>query len=404
MIDNSFIPCRRFGRTEILMPVLSLGGMRFQQSWKDLEGKEVLFDNQKKLEDTIKKAVQNGLHHIETARHYGSSELQIGWALKKIQDPKRLIQTKIPPRDDPKEFESELEISFKKLNCKRIDLLAIHGLNCSKHLEQTIRPGGCLDVVKRWRKAGKVIHIGFSTHASTELIVKSIETGEFDYVNLHWYFIRQDNERALQAAAKFDLGVFIISPTDKGGHLHTPSDQLVDLCAPMHPIIFNDLFCLRDQRVHTISVGANSPEDLNLHLKAIQLLPKANDLVPPVENRLMTAANFALGTSWLSSWEKGLPSWENTPGEINIPILIWLHNLVEAWGMEGYARARYKLLGNGGHWFPGSNADCLDREVSEEDLKIVLSKSPWKEEIPNLLRSLRDKFGECEEYKRLSSA
>ena len=57
------------------------------------------------------------MHHIETARHYGCSELQIGWALKKIQDPKRLIQTKIPPRDDPKEFESELEISFKKLNC-----------------------------------------------------------------------------------------------------------------------------------------------------------------------------------------------------------------------------------------------------------------------------------------------
>ena len=27
-------------------------------------------------------------------------------------------------------------------------------------------------------------------------------------------------------ALKYDLGVFIISPTDKGGHLHTPSDKL----------------------------------------------------------------------------------------------------------------------------------------------------------------------------------
>lgn len=31
------LPTRRFGRTELAMPVLSLGGMRFQQSWSDLE-------------------------------------------------------------------------------------------------------------------------------------------------------------------------------------------------------------------------------------------------------------------------------------------------------------------------------------------------------------------------------
>ena len=30
------LPLRRFGRTELPMPVLSLGGMRFQQSWSDL--------------------------------------------------------------------------------------------------------------------------------------------------------------------------------------------------------------------------------------------------------------------------------------------------------------------------------------------------------------------------------
>ena len=46
-----------------------------------------------------------------------------------------------------------------------------------------------------------------------------------------------------------------------------------------------------------------------------------------------------------------------TPGEINLPILLWLHNLLEAWDLESYARARYRLLGSGGHWFAGSNAD-----------------------------------------------
>ena len=42
----------------------------------------------------------------------------------------------------------------------------------------------------------------------------------FDYVNLHWYFINQTNSKVINLANKHDLGVFIISPTDKGGHLH----------------------------------------------------------------------------------------------------------------------------------------------------------------------------------------
>ena len=89
-IQNISIPCRRFGRTEIQMPVLSLGGMRFQQSWKDLNPKEITNQNQLILKKTIDKAALNGLHHIETARHYGSSELQLGWAMNEIYDSKRL--------------------------------------------------------------------------------------------------------------------------------------------------------------------------------------------------------------------------------------------------------------------------------------------------------------------------
>ena len=401
VLNPESIPSRRFGRTEIQMPVLSVGGMRFQQSWKDLDPGDITVENQKRLEAILQRSVEFGLHHVETARHYGSSELQLGWALKEISDPDRILQTKVPPRNDPKEFEAELELSFQKMNCKKVDLLSIHGLNLPEHLEQTLRPGGCLEVVRRWQKADRIGHVGFSTHAPTNLIVQAIQTNQFDYVNLHWYFIRQQNTIALEAAMKFDLGVFIISPTDKGGHLHTPSKKLLEICSPIHPIVFNDLFCLRDERVHTISVGASEPKDLELHLIAIGLLNKFNDLLPPIENRFREAAQAALGEAWLTTWDQGLPGWENTPGNINIPILLWLHNLVEAWGMDGFAKARYGLLGSAGHWFPGRNADSLDKEVSEDSLKAVLMQSPWRDEIPDLLRSLRNRFG-GEPHQRLS--
>ncbi len=375
------------------MPVLSLGGMRFQQSWKDLDPNEIGKEEQNNLKNIINQAAQKGLHHIETARHYGTSELQIGWALSEIDDPKRILQTKIPPNNDPSIFEKELELSLSRLGSKKIDLLAIHGINLPEHLDMTIRPNGCLDIVRDWQKKGLVSHIGFSTHAKVDLIIKTIETGFFDYVNLHWYFIRQENERALEAANANDMGVFIISPTDKGGHLHTPSQKLLDLCSPLHPIVFNDLFCLSDKRVHTLSVGASNPEDLEIHINAISQIDNLYELVNIIEKRLIYASLKVLGKSWLTTWSLGLPSWYQTPGEINIPVLLWLYNLLEAWDMEGFAKDRYSLLGRGGHWFPGSNADCLDCEVSEDDLKKVLINSPWSSEIPIVLRKLKDRLG-----------
>ena len=330
-LAQSSLPCRRFGRTGLAMPVLSLGGMRFQQSWTDLQADAITAESQQLLEETLKRAVGCGFHHVETARHYGSSERQLGWALGAVADPLRLLQSKAPPREDPNVFEAELALSFERLACERLDLFAIHGLNLPDHLEQTLRPGGCLEVVRRWQDDGRIGHVGFSSHGPTELIVQAIESDAFDYVNLHWYFIRQDNDPALDAALRHDLGVFIISPTDKGGHLHSPSARLLELCAPLHPIVFNDLFCLQDPRVHTISVGAARPSDLDLHLEAVDLLQRAAELLPPVQQRLGDAELVALGEDWLTTWQQGLPPWQETPGQINIPILLWLHNLIEAW-------------------------------------------------------------------------
>ena len=396
------LPTRRFGRTELEIPLLSLGGMRFQQSWTDLSADEITSASQTQLEATLKRAVDLGFHHVETARHYGSSERQLGWALPRTPDPSRLLQSKVPPRPDPEAFEAELELSFERLGCDRLDLLAIHGINLPEHLEQTLRPGGCMEVVRRWQEEGRIGHVGFSTHGSTALIAEACDSGAFDYVNLHWYYIRQDNGPALDAARRQDMGVFIISPTDKGGHLHTPSQRLLELCAPLHPIVFNDLFCLQDPRVHTISVGAARPEDLELHLEALHLLPDAASLIPPVDQRLRQAADQALGRDWMATWSVGLPPWHSTPGEINLPVLLWLYNLLEAWDLESYAKARYGLLGSGGHWFAGDNADCLDGEVSAEELQSVLQESPWRQRIPEILRSLKHRL-KGESLMRLSS-
>ncbi len=387
------IPTRRFGRTELPMPVLSLGGMRFQQSWADVPELELRSDGQANLRALLAAAVAAGLHHIETAHGYGSSERQLGLLLPEVPDPARILQTKVAPSDDPDAFEAELRLSFQRLRVERVDLLAIHGVNTAGLLEQTLRPDGCLERARRWQAEGRVGSVGFSTHAPLPVLLEAIESDRFDYVNLHWYYIRQDNRPAVDAAIAHDMGVFVISPTDKGGHLHTPSPRLLELCEPLHPIVVNDLFCLSAPGIHTLSLGAARPSDLDRHLEAVSLLPHAAELLPPILERLERARRDALGAAWLASWRQGLPDWEHTPGGLNLPVLLWLHNLIEAWGLEGFACARYRLLGNGGHWFPGENADALDATVSEAELLGALVDSPWAAVIPDRLRRLRERLG-----------
>ncbi|MDZ8092729.1 MAG: aldo/keto reductase [Nostoc sp. DedQUE05] len=388
---------RRFGRTELEMPVFSCGGMRYQFKWEDVPNHEIPADNQANLEATIRRAVEVGINHIETARGYGTSEMQLGRILPKFPREKLIVQTKINPKADAKEFRETFEQSLKNLQLDYIDLLGLHGINHPESLDESIRPGGCLEVAQQLRAEGKVRFIGFSTHGSTDMIVQTINTNQFDYVNLHWYYINQWNWAAIEAAKRHDMGVFIISPSNKGGLLYEPSQKLVNLCAPLSPMVFNDLFCLSHQEVHTLSLGAAKPQDFDEHLKTLELLDRASEILPPILARLEEEAIATLGEDWVKSWETNLPTFDETPGEVNIRVILWLRNLAIAYDLVDYAKMRYNLLGNGGHWFPGNKADRLD----ELDLGKSLTRNPYADKIPQLLKQAHQMLA-GEEVKRLS--
>jgi hypothetical protein len=242
--------------------------------------------------------------------------------------------------------------------------------------------GGCLAEARKLQAQGKVKFIGFSTHGSTEIITQAIETGEFDYVNLHWYYINQWNWSAIEAAQRHDMGVFIISPSDKGGRLYNPPPKLVELCQPLSPMVFNDLFCLSHPQVHTLSLGAAQPSDFDEHLKVLPLLEKADEILPPIIARLEEQAIAILGQEWFQTWDVGLPSYEETPGKVNIPVILWLRNLALAYDMIEYGQARYNLLENGGHWFPGAKAT----NIRKLNLQNCLKNSPHADKIPQYLQ------------------
>jgi predicted aldo/keto reductase-like oxidoreductase len=291
-----------------------------------------------------------------------------------------IVQTKIGPKNTPAEFLETFEISMAALKLEYVDLLSIHGINNEETLQQALKS---LPALQQLKKEGRCRHIGFSTHGAPDLVVKAIETGLFEYVNLHWYFVYHPvNWASVEAATKLDLGVFIISPVDKGGKLYEPPPKLIDLCQPLTPMAFNDLYCLRHPEVHTLSIGAARPSDLVEHVATVGRMDEKFPIVEKIERRIFQSMEKTLGSDWVHHWHEGLPRWQDTPGEINIPEILRLWTFAKGLDLVAFGRMRYNLMGNAEHWFPGQQAT----EFKDEALKPVLEKSRFADRIPEILR------------------
>ena len=206
---------RRFGRTELAMPVFSCGGMRYQFKWQDVSPQDIPSENQDNLEATIRRAVELGINHIETARGYGSSEMQLGRILPSFPRDKIIVQTKVAPMATADDFFRTFDKSMSLLRLDHVDLLSLHGINNRQLLDWSMKKGGCLEAARKLQSEGRAKHVGFSTHATTDLILEAVNSGGFDYMNVHWYFVNDLNWSAVEAANRLDMGLFIISPNDK---------------------------------------------------------------------------------------------------------------------------------------------------------------------------------------------
>ncbi len=390
---------RRFGKTNLQMPVFSCGGMRYQHKWNDVAPEDIPRKNQENLEATIHRALELGINHIETARGYGTSEMQLGWLLPKLDRDKMIVQTKVAPFATQEEFYQTFEQSMDYLKLDYVDLLSLHGINNRKLLDWSIGKNGCLEAARKLQREGRARHIGFSTHATPDLILEAVRTDAFDYMNVHWYFVNDLNWQAVVEARQRDMGIFIISPNDKGGKLYEPPKKLVDMCAPVSPMVFNDLYCLSRPEIHTLSLGAARPSDFDEHIKALDYYESMESVVTPIEKGLREEMDRVLGADWCQRWWQGLPEYVDVPGEVNIVEILRLWTYAKSLDLVEWGKMRYNLLGQAEHWFPGENVLSLQTE----GMSALLKESPFVDRIEATLKEAHAMMFEAPK-KRLSQS
>jgi uncharacterized protein len=121
---------RRFGKTEKMVSVITLGGMRFKHGWE--EPREVIpQDTFDQCRDTVEKAFAQGINLIETAYGYGKSETVYGQVLNdelKIKRESYYLMTKGSP-NTAAETRTLIAKQLKALKTDYLDFYGWHGIN-----------------------------------------------------------------------------------------------------------------------------------------------------------------------------------------------------------------------------------------------------------------------------------
>jgi aryl-alcohol dehydrogenase-like predicted oxidoreductase len=198
----------RLGRTGMVVSRLGFGGIPIQR------------DTEEEAIAVVKRCLDLGVTFIDTANGYSTSEERIGKAIAGRRD-KVVIATKSGGRNRA-DVENHFKLSLERLKTDYIDLYQFHGVNNTKHLDTILEDGGLMSVVEEAKKAGKIRHIGITSH-QIDIARKAVATDRFETLMFPFNFITHEAaDDLIPLARKHDVGFIAMKPL-AGGMLYSVS-------------------------------------------------------------------------------------------------------------------------------------------------------------------------------------
>ena len=190
---------RTLGRTGIQVTVIGIGTFRTTEP------------------PVIRKAIESGVNFLDTARSYhgGNNEAYVGEALRGLRD-KVCVATKITIESKEKMAQA-IDTSLSKLETDYVDIMLLHHLSSrGEVMNEDAR-----DVLVKARQAGKVKHLGVSTHQEeVEVLDAMIDDPDklFDVAMVVYNFKSGEAvAQAIERAAKAGIGI-VAMKTQAGGY------------------------------------------------------------------------------------------------------------------------------------------------------------------------------------------
>ena len=225
------LPKRVLGRTGWKTSVIGYGTI-----FRDPEPGRWLTDKEADL--LFNTAIDCGINTIEIGAIYDDAERWVGKVLPKRRRDELFISTK-STKVKKAEVLRELEESLKLLNTDHVDCLDMHNYYSFIFYDEAMAAGGAFEALKQAQKEGKTRFIGITGH-SCQVTMHAMRSGEFDCVVIPYNAGTREFERALNLAAKLNIGVMNMKPYGGSALLsYNPRDPL------QAPVVLTPEECLR---------------------------------------------------------------------------------------------------------------------------------------------------------------
>ncbi len=191
----------RLGKTELKVSRVGFGGIPIQRL---TEAQAIR---------VVHACLDLGVTLLDTANGYTTSEERIGKALAAMPGKRQqvVIATKTGARD-AKGAQEHLDLSLKRLQVEAIDLWQFHNISTLEAYEKVLGPGGAMETAQRAQEAGKIRHIGITSH-SMDMALKAVPSGYFETIQFPFNFVTAEAaERLVPLAREHDLGFIAMKP------------------------------------------------------------------------------------------------------------------------------------------------------------------------------------------------